>query len=455
MKDIVRQSLYKICSTLVKADRVITVEEAEKLQKICEDYEINLMDRAATLGMSLSEAFHTLAQQKPKLRREVLNHLQNLSLSDGSCCKEEALLLLAAEYCLGGEEEPEHTVVSSPCEGLELEDSQVIYLENQYDADTNDFIQTHYRRISDALHVGGFDFIYIPKIAQQYQQTDAKLVQNLIGYLAPSLSQQDSIQVQETLNNLSTAYFKNELLYQKFGVRINAPEPIFLIKVGNSFVSGIRHADFLCLRTSYDLMEQLETLIDRFIALQNSPMVTIQKSIDKGEDFIYTGFYKTLFDMVTLRRGLRNALIIQPYSHAHILSVNSPENRIDMGPKEAAFYVLLTAESLNDSKGINFNLEGKIYLKYLDYIQKRYATIYSRLTGKDNAPDITDWKIRNPIVSKVKKAIRENELITDQETFLPQERGDEALSVSLETTQIFVWQDRKLVNVKDSELLNP
>lgn len=453
MKDVVRQSLFKVCSTLVKADKVITAEEGEKLKRICENYEINLMDRATSLCMTLGEAFQQLSTQKEKLRREVLHHMRDISLSDGSCCREEALLLLAAEYCLSGDIAPGHVIVSSPCEGLELEDSQVIYLENQYDADTNAFIEKSLRRITDLLQVAGFHFIYIPKIAQQFNKTDEKLIKSIIGYLAPTLSESDSSAVHNVISHISTSYFKNELLHQKFGIKINAPEPIFLIKVGNSYVNGVRHADFLCLQVEADMMSQLERLIDKFLDLQNSQNIILQKTMDKGNAFIYTGFYKTLFDMVTTRKGVRNNLIVQPYSHAHMLSVNSLDNRIDMGPKEAAFYMLLVSESLNDSKGISFNMDGKLYLKYLDYIQKRYTEIYRVLCGKDNAPDITDWKIRNPIVSKIKKAIRENELITEKESFLPQERGNDALSVSLEMDQIFVWQDKKLIPLKDFEPL--
>lgn len=434
---------------MVKADRIITAEEAATLQQICMDYEINAMDRTASLGLSLGDAFSLLATQKPKLRGEVIHHLKKISLSDGSCCREEALLLLAAEYCLEDQQECQHQIVSSPCEELELDDTQVIYLENQFDSDSNSFISQNHRRVADALHMGGFSFIYIPKIARQFQKTDSALVQSIIHYLAPSLSEKDAVAVQEVIGNLSTAYFKNELLFQKFGIKINAPDPILLIKVGNSYKNSKRHADFLCLTIEQDMMSQLERLIDRFLTFQNSPCVTIQKQVDKDHAFIYTGFHKTLFDMVTLRRGERNNLIVQPYSHSHILSVNTPECKIDMGPKEAAFYMLLVCESLNESKGVNFSMEGKLYLKYLEYIQNRYAGIYRTLTGKDNAPDITDWKIRNPILSKVKKAIRENELITEKESFMPQERGDEALSVSLETSQIYVWQDKKLISIND------
>lgn len=449
MKDIVKQSLFKICSTLVKADHIITAEETAALQQICSDYEINAMDRTASMGLTLGEAFGQIAAQKPKLRREILHHLRKIALSDGSCCREEALLLLAADYCLGSEEGSSHQLVSSPCEELELEDSQVIYLEDHYDEDINRFLCQNHRRIADSLHMGGFSFIYLPRIAQQFQKTDNKLVQSIIQYLAPSLSEQDTNAVQEVIGHLSTSYFKNELLFQKFGVKIHAPEPIFLIKVGNSYKNDKRHADFLCLSIETNILAQLESLIDQFLTYQNSPCITIQKQLDSENTFIYTGFYKTLFDMVTLRKGERNNLIVQPYSHSHILSVNSPENKIEMGPKEAAFYMLLFCESASEAKGISFVQEGKLYLKYLEYLQKRYTTLYRILTGKDNAPDITDWKIRNPILSKIKKAIRENELITEKETFMPQERANDILSVSLESSQIFIWQDKKLIPINE------
>lgn len=443
MKENVRQSIFRVCSDLVKADKNIAWTEAEGITRICARYEIDLMDRVQSQQITTGEAFRILATQKTKLKEELLAQLKEIALADGTCSREEALYLLAAEYALKNADESHQYIFSAPYENHELEDAQVIYLESKYEEGYNETISKNLRYIQSIMLIAGFRFIYIPDIAERFARTDSKMLRQIISYLAPSLTEEDCAQVQKGLCEMTTSYLRNELLCQEFGVKIPLSTPLFLLKIGYGFAAGKRMVNFLCIELEDDLIAQLDSLSEKLTSMHVPYRITVG-NLGKEEGMAFSGFYKTLFNAVTQRKGKRCSLIVHPYSHSQLLSVNSMENKLQIGPKEAAFYLLLITESASEKRGLWLAQEGKDYLRYLDYIQKRYAKIYTLLTAKDEAPDITDWKIRNPILSKIRKAIRENDQIIEKESFMPQELEDESLAVTVDLSHVLIWQDREM-----------
>lgn len=444
MKENVRQSIFRVCSDLVKADKAIAWTEAEKITKICKLYDIDLMDRVQSQNITTGEAFKILSTQKPKLKEEVLSLLKEIVLVDETCSREEALYLIAAEYALRNGDESHQYIFSAPYENHELEDAQIIYLESKYEEEQNDVIHKNLRYIQSSLQVAGFQFIYAPEIAKRFASADNKMLKEIISYLAPSLSEDDCDLVQEGLCEMTSSYLRNELLPQEFGVKIPLSTPIFLLKIGTGYAAGKRMAHFLCLDVEEDVIAQLDGFTRKLTSMHAPYQITIGNILGKEDGMAFSGFYKTLFNALAIRKGKRCSLIVRPYSHSQILSVNSTEYKLEIGPKEAAFYLLLIVESASEKRGLWLAQTGKDYLRYLDYIQKRYARIYTLLTGKNEAPDITDWKIRNPILSKVKKAIRDNEQIIEKESFMPQELEDESLAVTVDLEHVLIWQDREM-----------
>ena len=131
LKDIVRYSIFRLFSDLIRADEVVAEEEINFLNQVCNTYGITSVDRENSLNVPLGDAISMLSKQRSTIRCKIVEDLKRMSLSDGFCCREEALILMAATSCLEKDDKSRYEVVSSPCFNIDFDDSQVIYLESR------------------------------------------------------------------------------------------------------------------------------------------------------------------------------------------------------------------------------------------------------------------------------------------------------------------------------------
>ena len=306
LKAIVRYSIFRLFSDLIRADKVVAEEEINFLSNICDTYGVSSVDRENSLNISLGEAVNILSKQRMTVRRKIVEDMKRMSLSDGFCCREEALILMAAASCLEKNDKNNYEVISSPCINVDFDDSQVIYLESMKVKSYNDYITKYHRQISAVLKLAGFEFVYIPSFANHYAQyTNQKLLRDIIALLAPTLSSEETSNVMKCITHMSTKYFYEEIICQKLNIKVDVSTPILLIKISNSIVNGTNVANFLSVKLDVDILPQVEALTDKFLLLQRCPTIEIRNNMDSKGDFIYTGFYKTLFDMLTTRKGSR------------------------------------------------------------------------------------------------------------------------------------------------------
>lgn len=78
---------------------------------------------------------------------------KKITLADGMCNKDEALLMIALMYCLEGNYEAEMVHVQVPQQGLQLENSQVIYVESKYDDTINEVISKNFQQIENSMRL--------------------------------------------------------------------------------------------------------------------------------------------------------------------------------------------------------------------------------------------------------------------------------------------------------------
>jgi hypothetical protein len=299
------------------------------------------------------------------------------------------------------------------------------------------------------MRIGGFDFIYIPSIAKHYRETNRELLYKIIKYLAPTLSDNETHNVLEVISNMSTKYFKNEILKEKFGINLKIKQPCLLIKIGNSYVNGEMMSDFLLLELGKDLMSQIDIMIERFLEYQRCPTITIKNYIDSGDNFVYMGFYKTIFDLITYRKGARCSLIINPDRRQGRLQImNENLTDIDLGLAETAFYVYLICESISKRKGVCFQNLGANSIKN---IQKKYASIYSSFVGsRDIIPDITESNTRNRMLSVIRKAICENKELLEKHIYMPN-TNTAKIFIPIEPQFIFIKEGKKDIPLLNSK----
>lgn len=437
MRDVVKPAFIRWLSDLMKADKIIAPDEITTLEEMCEKYKISQLDIEKAVGVSLAQACETIKQHcNTRQRNTIVREMRELALSDGTCPREVALLILALSYCLERETMNSCRIVSFKSPHIDFVDSQVLFIEPHENAIVNGIISSSYKNIVNEMRVAGFDFIYIPHIARHYRDNNTEHLKKIIKYLAPALSDNEAKRVLHELSNMTTRTFCNEILKDKLGIDVEANAPAILIKIYNSYVNGERWSDFFLMEIGADFLEKIGDMIEVFLDYQRTPTITIKNFNEIGGNFLYAGFYKTIFDLVTYRRGVRANLIINHVERGSRLAVEgSVKVPLVTSLAAAAFYEFLIRESLSERRGVTFSGIGA---RTAREIQLRFSNVYNSYVGhRDCVPDITAAKTRNPLLSIIRRAINDCDLISEKRSYLPNTYSSK-IFVSLDPHHIFI-----------------
>ena len=107
MNKIEKISIARVVSDLIKADSVIDSREMELFGLVKDGYKLNQECLNDTRFMTFSDAVNNLRFLGKTERAELMNLFKNITLADGMCNKDEALLMMALLYCLEGEYDAE------------------------------------------------------------------------------------------------------------------------------------------------------------------------------------------------------------------------------------------------------------------------------------------------------------------------------------------------------------
>lgn len=88
LKGIVRYSIFRLFSDLIRADKVVAEEEINFLNQVCNAYGITSVDRENSLNVPLGDAISVLSKQRSTIRCKIVEDMKRMSLSDGFCCRE-------------------------------------------------------------------------------------------------------------------------------------------------------------------------------------------------------------------------------------------------------------------------------------------------------------------------------------------------------------------------------
>jgi hypothetical protein len=410
MKQIERASIMRIVSDMVIADAIIDVREIEFIENIKNKYSIKKEDEILGASYTLSYALSVLIDSTDSLKQELVEGLINVSLSDNYCSREEAILLIAIKICLSSTE-LSAKIISMNTSNIFIEPTQILYVESEFDNDINWEINEAYRELKTEMRLAGFDFVYIPKIANHYRSITASELLRIIEFLYPKASLERLQTVTKQLQNLSTSEFCKDQLSGKLGVKeFSNVAPSLMIKIGDSFVNDKRIANFLILEIDKNVLNTVRNSVDYFSHYYQTSNISRLKQ-EKGR-FIYTGFYKQIFDLYMLQKGVKRSVVIDIYRNV----IRFPEADVQMEKlhrREKALYALFLLESA--SGGINFvkpetPRQFAKYKKRMSAIQTKYRLIYQKFGGEaENAPDISIPEIRLPMIALIKKQLKAHE----------------------------------------------
>jgi hypothetical protein len=431
MRDLARQGIYRIIYDIIKADSIIVRHEIDAIKLLCDKYGITPKHRMASMNLSLAEAVKEVQSLTIGQVEELHRDISQLIMADDACSREEALLLFAIMKAIDGKCE----VVSVPWGEIMMDNSQLLFIEEGYDEAVNEYIEAHYNTIVNTCKVGGFDFVYIPRLTKVF--ASQSMASDLFFYFSPTATIEEAKRIADNMCNVTTSIVYCELLVGKMGFRMDVANPSLLFRVSFSVVNGQRMANYALINTDSDMLVQLEGIVSELQRLQNDNTLTINNINVRQDAFIYNGFYRTLFDLLTYRKGAKCELVVRPYSHGNVLSVctttleSETEQPLELGPKESAFYVFLIKET-QEYGGFRIDMQTKEDLAYLSEAQKRFEETYFSLCNRDTAPDITDAGIRRPMLSKIRKAIENNDIIVQRMMFMPEVSRDKSIKVYLD-----------------------
>lgn len=465
-----RKSVYRVFSDLVKQDYLITVDEIEYLEKVCRDYGISEGDKVGGHMMTLADAITTLQGESIEVKTDVLNKMEECAIKDNECCRDEALLITAFKNCCNTDQQRRAYVRSFPAANIYINESQLIYLENESSSDlVSSFMSNdeQYLDFCDICRLGGFDFIYIPKVAEHFKDfKDKDILKEIISLISPSLRKNEINSIIQVICGMSTTYFYKKVLRERLQLSIRIDRPIWMFKIGTSVVGGQEYANFLCVEVADSAKQQLRNLMNEIMSHQSSYHLVINKFGNEDNSFEYDGFYRTLLDMMAIRKVSAPDIIIHTVGEEYItdngkktilsgIDAEGKEFPIQMDRREAAFYVLLLCACAKGGRGIEMTY---IYDKHDEQILKghlqrrpQYEAIYSDLSNWKTIPDIVNTKILRPTRSYISKAIKAVPELSPQALYMPIERNG-YLMLSIESDHIRVIENGVERKLLDSDL---
>lgn len=406
MKKIERISISRILFDFIKADRIIDSGEMNQYALLKERYAIHKEDEIAATQMTFSDAVNTLFKSDKGLIMDFLGDCSDMTLSDGLCDRSEALLLLALKYKLTSEYD-DVEILSIPKSLFNITASSVLYVESRLETEINNIIVKNYRTLFKECQLAGFNFIYIPKVIEHYKNTDRELTNRIISFLAPSISEEGVNTVVDGLFSMTTTSFCKDILCNKMGITsLRLTSPSLLIKIGESYIGDNIYSNYFKIEIDNDVVTTLQKILDDFMSMISTDVITISKAEEKKNQFLYHGFYKQLLDIFMMRKNIRSRLVINPYNEE--ITFPDIDSKLEkLHRREKALYMLLLVTTYDG--GINFNSPTSVkqldkYNAKMSALQERYQKIYE-LFGGDKAPDLTQPEIRRPIISCLKRSL--------------------------------------------------
>lgn len=444
MKANEKMAIARIFSDLIKADRIVDIGEMEYWEKICSKYSFDKDIEIQAQNISFADALSIICKTDIQgLKEDLLEDCRSMTVSDGFCAHSEALIMIALVLMLDDSQPYSVETISIPQARFNIDIATALYIESEYDEQTNSAIQKDYRSIFKEFQLAGFHFVYLPNIINHYKQTNEILFRKILSFLAPYISENGIDHTYRSLMKMTTGSFCKDLLCNKLGIGVlRNTYPSLLIKIGNSFVGETSYANYVKIEIDEDAVETVHRFVDRFCDMLSSDVYVVRTSEERDNQFHFHGFYKQLLDIFLVRRNIRSAIQLNPHKE-EILFPDIDSKAMGLHRREKALYALLLCQGKD---GINFNLPRSAddlerYKRRMKRIQQRYSAIYEMFGGeRENAPDLSVPEIRRPIFSCLKRSVKNLQGLYNPEDYSIIKGADGSFSVHVEPELVFVHQ---------------
>ena len=437
-------AVARIFVDLIKADSVVDAREMDCWRNICRKYSIDREVKIKAAGISFADALNLLCRSGVNgLKDDLLGDCRAMTVSDGFCSHSEALLMMALTALLSADCPFEGKVISIPRSDFNIDMASALYIESYHDSAVNDAVRHNYRLLFKELQLAGFHFVYIPRIIDHYRDSDPDLFREILSFLAPQLGNGALHQAQKSILEMTTAVFCKDLLCNKCGITdLRNTFPSLLIKLGDSSVGGIPYANYLQLDVDRDIVSTVRDFVDCFMKMQRSDTVVVKTLEESDNQFQFHGFYKQLLNIFLKRHDIRSSILLDPCKE----EIRFPE--IDtmasgLHRRERALYAMMLCQG---SEGIDFSMpdsaeEMSRFRQRMLRLQRKYAAVYGMFGGdRKRAPDLSIPEIRRPVLSCLKRALKNITGLYNPEDYNLTRNPDGSLAVHIEPECVFVVQ---------------
>lgn len=417
-----RTAMARIISDMIKADNIIEENEIKDMKMLMSKYSITQQDMSNARNIKFSEAVMILQNTSKKERQIFFDCIYKIALSDNVCVPKEALLLIALQYCLvdidrkvfDGNKIPKPFLISCPTNESSISDQYMVYLENTYDEKRNTEIMRDFKLLVTQSKLNGFNFIYIPKMVEEFKEMDSQYVKDVISYMAPQLDNIVVGEVYERLCKMTTKEFFYSVMYKKLHVKaLYDVKPSVLINIGTSVLpycatdgSVQYYTEFLCVPIVNSTLNIVEELLKFYQSKVSIKSITINDN--KGQ-FKYFGFYKALFDFLIAPPPVAPDLIF-----------------LGQNIKDGKYYI---AFKFNEGRERRISLMPKRYELYYNIAKATYCTTNKGLPVS---------KVDKSVMSHLRKEIsRELKDVSFIDHYKPERIGN-VYVMSLEKNKIYI-----------------
>ena len=362
-----KKCVFKVVVELVKADSLIHENEVQMLDNLRTDFSLTQEDLDASHYISLEMAVDSLRQLPAQTRVGILSLFERTIRVDNDVDAQENLFLSALKLALGVESASWCGIVSVTGVDVEVLNSQVVYLEEEFAAEAHQVFddESDFLLVSKAIGDIGLQLFYLPQVKRELEGLGGQgqsaagrfsLLQRALGYLAPFGDKDKMGNVSAVLQSLDAMSFY-KIVLSRYGITPDriAPKSFLLLKVRDSYVlddddAFCKTVDFLYLDTQQEVKKRILSLVSVFN--------------EKAFRISYDGYYRILFDFLSSESKLMSRVRLDEGLDFFLCDISASPMRFESSPQSRSFYLLLL------QKGPS-GIEQSVFEQAVDYLQSR------------------------------------------------------------------------------------
>lgn len=367
-------AIARLFAAVIYADGYLSEQELEYLENTLKlKYNISAGDFQQFSRCTYTQAIHILQSSQGKKYLEecqqslqsLVTDMEKLASCDKQITPKESLICLCTRLAF---ESDICSIIAYSEDNFRFSKSDIIYVEQFTDKSVNDDICAQYDNIRYILHNFGYNFIYIPKVQEEFLHFSDSYRKHLLHFLFPENKDQEALDemILSRLPSAATDSFSNVIFSDaQFD---SAFPPSLLIKLPTKHAfSPNNHCDFAMLKIQGSIMQTIQSFFQKYNALAGRNFLQIQNG-NMSSMFLYRGFHKTFIEY------LRNVVTdIQIHIQKNTVIRYGSLGDIQLPPRLLAAFLTI----------LYYSIKQKPFCKDWGRIDEQYALfekIYSAFT---------------------------------------------------------------------------